>query len=171
MPAEGPTATAGTLRSVVGMIDTTPEPDEGARVRLELEDGYRFLADLGEGLAPILMDEPPPLGQGDGPNASRLLGAAVGNCLSASLLFCLRKARVEVTGLTTEVVVVPVRNDAGRLRIGSIQVVLHPELAGGDGRGAGEGRLKRCLELFEDFCVVTASVRGSIDVDVRVEPG
>jgi organic hydroperoxide reductase OsmC/OhrA len=149
------------------MIETSPEPEEGARLHLELEDGYRFRVDLGEGLPPVHMDEPPPLGRGDGPNASRLLGAAVGNCLSASLLFCLRKARVEVTSLSTEVVVVPQRNQAGRLRIGRIEVVLRPRLAD----GSGEGRLQRCLGLFEEFCVVTASVRDSIDVRVTVEVG
>jgi len=40
--------------------------------------------------------------QGHGPNASRLLAAAVANCLTASLLFCLRKARVNVHGMRSE---------------------------------------------------------------------
>ena len=31
-------------------------------------------------------------------------------------------------------------------------------------------RVERCLELFEDFCVVTQSVRNGIEVDVAVEP-
>jgi len=30
--------------------------------------------------------------------------------------------------------------------------------------------MKRCLELFEEYCTVTASVRGGIDVAVEVEP-
>jgi hypothetical protein len=30
--------------------------------------------------------------------------------------------------------------------------------------------MRRCLELFEDFCTVTQSVRGGIDVQVQVEP-
>ena len=134
-------------------------------VRLELEERYRFTVDLGETFATLAMDEPAPLGEGSGPNASAVLGAAVGNCLSASLLYCLRRAHVEVEGLTAEVEVTPDRDGRGRLRIGSIAVRLHPVLGEG-----GEGRVARCLELFEDFCVVTASVRNGIRIDVAVDP-
>ncbi len=147
------------------MSKEASEITEGATVRLELEDGYRFRVDFGEGFPPLLMDEPAPLGDGAGPNASAVLAAAVGNCLSASLLYCLRRARIDVTSLRTEAEVVPARNAEGRLRIGSIRVELHPEVAAG-----AEGRLGRCLELFEDFCVVTESVRAGIDVAVEVVP-
>jgi organic hydroperoxide reductase OsmC/OhrA len=133
-------------------------------VVLELEEGYRFRADFGDGRGSLVMDEPEPLGAGSGPNASAVLGAAVGNCLSASLLFCLRKAHIDVRSLRTEVEVTRGRNDRGRLRVSSVRVRLHPEVAAGY-----EGRLGRCLELFEDFCVVTEAVRDGIDVDVTVQ--
>jgi uncharacterized OsmC-like protein len=112
----------------------------------------------------IHLDEPDPIGDGTAPNASRMLGAAVGNCLSASLLFCLEKARVPVTGMKARVVGQLERNEGGRLRIGSIHVELHPST------DVPPERLERCLGLFEDFCIVTQSVRGGIDVDVVVEP-
>lgn len=143
--------------------EMTPE-DESRVVRLSLEEGYRFSVDFGDGFETLVVDEPPPLGRADGPNASALLGAAVGNCLSASLLYCLRRAHLEVEGMSAEVKVDPVRNERGRLRIGSISVCLHPAV-----RGASEARVARCLELFEDFCVVTDSVRNGIDVAVAVE--
>ena len=141
------------------------DEDEAGRVEIIREHDYRFRAEFGGDTAPLHLDEPPPLGGGSGPNASAALGAAVGNCLSASLLFCLERAHLEVEDLRAEVRVTPVRNAEGRRRIGSIEVVLRPAL-----EGVGEGRFGRCLELFEDYCVVTESVRQGIDVSVRVEP-
>ncbi len=77
------------------------ETDE-VTVTMALQDGYRFLVDFQqEGVPGLLLDEPEPLGEGRGPNAARVLAAAVGNCLSASALFCLRKARVDVRGMRT----------------------------------------------------------------------
>jgi organic hydroperoxide reductase OsmC/OhrA len=109
------------------------------------------------------MDEPPPLGEGRGPNAARILGAAIGHCLSASLLFCLKKTRVEVSAMETKVTGTVERNEKGRLRIGTIRVQLSPEIARED-----RVRIGRCLEMFEDYCIVTQSVRKGIEVDVQV---
>lgn len=135
-------------------------------VTLELDSGYRFHADFGqEGIPPLLTDEPPPLGEGAGPNPARLLAVAVGNCLAASALFCLRKARVDVRALRAAVDVALARSARERLRITGIHVRLEPEVAPGD-----MARMGRCLELFEEFCVVTQSVRDGIDVKVEVEP-
>jgi len=135
-------------------------------VTLTLQDGYAFSVDFGEQLgAPFLVDELPPLGKGRGPNPARVLAAAVGSCLGASLLFCLRKAHVEPAGLRTTVATTMIRNARGRLRIGKIDVHLSPELAAEQG---GE-RIGRCVELFEDFCIVTESVRTGIEVNVTVD--
>lgn len=113
----------------------------------------------------LTMDEPEPLGADRGPNAARVLGAAVGHCLSASLIFCLRKARIQVHGVETRVHGTIGRNDRNRLRITEIQVELRPQVAEGD-----RDRMARCLEVFEDFCIVTASVRKVIPIKVTVIP-
>jgi organic hydroperoxide reductase OsmC/OhrA len=112
----------------------------------------------------LIMDEQPPFGSDKGPDASRILAAAVGNCLSASLLFCARKARVNIEGMHTEVQVDYVRNEKGRLRIGKIGVDIHPRFD-----PAELPKAQRCLELFEDYCAVTQSVRNGIDVSVAVD--
>jgi len=133
-------------------------------VALERLDGYRFRAEFGDGIAPLVVDESPPLGQNAGPNPSRLLATALADCLSASLVFCLGKSRIEPLTLRTTATGTLVRNEKKRLRIGRIDVVLVLELAPAD-----LDRARTCLGLFEDFCVVTASVRAGLPVGVRVE--
>jgi uncharacterized OsmC-like protein len=140
-------------------------PGERFHVALTLRDGYAFTVDFapGEG-PPLVVDELPPLGQANGPNPARLLAAAVGSCLSASLLYCLRKSRVEVAALRTTVESTIVRNERGRLRIGGLRVRLAPDVT-----PEQRERMGRCLDLFQDFCIVTESVRDGIVVDVEVE--
>jgi organic hydroperoxide reductase OsmC/OhrA len=112
-------------------------------------------------------DEPPELGgSGKGPNASRLLGAAVGNCLSASLAFCLKKSKLELKNLKSDVQVKVTRNEKGRLRVTHVRVDMHPELKSPE----DIKRMDRCLQIFEDYCIVTESVRKGIPVEVNVKP-
>jgi organic hydroperoxide reductase OsmC/OhrA len=134
-------------------------------VELRLVRGYEFVATFkdDESLPPITFDEPPPLGEGSGPNAAAVLAAAIGNCLAASFAFCLRKVRLEPVDLTVRVTAHLARNEQGRERVTGIDVQLHPELLDGD-----RARLERCERLFEDFCIVTESVRRGIPVNVNV---
>lgn len=134
-------------------------------VELEQQRGYEFRVrfDL-PAAAELALDEPPPLGAARGPNAARLVLAAVANCLSASLVFCLKNkfrqnpgpVRALATGRLE-------RNVHGRYRIADIDVVI--SLAEKRGEMAHQ---QRCLEQFEDFCTVTESVRRGIPVFVRV---
>jgi organic hydroperoxide reductase OsmC/OhrA len=135
------------------------------RVDLRLVRGYEFVATFtdGTGLESMVFDEPPPLGEGSGPNAAAVLAAAVGNCLSASLAFCLRKVRLEPVDLTATAVAHVTRNEQGRFRVSGIEVELVPEL-----RDEDPARFDRCERLFEDFCVVTESVRRGIPVNVKI---
>jgi len=147
---------------------TTPHTGEegGFSLTLDAADGYRQVADFEHpGMAPLVLDEPPPLGAGEGPNPARVLGAALGGCLGASLLFCLRKARIDVRGLHTAVSGTLRRNERGRLRVDGFTVRLEPVIP----REQHE-RVSRCLPVFEDFCVVTASIRPAVNVQVEVRP-
>jgi hypothetical protein len=57
------------------------------------------------------------------------------------------------------------RNDEGRLRVAGIEVTLVPGVARDD-----IPRMGRCVEIFEDFCPVTAVVRKGALVSVHVSP-
>lgn len=144
----------------------TPAEEESTfRVTLTLEEGYRFDVDPGiDGARHFHIDETPPLGAGGDASPSRVLASAMASCLASSLLFCLRKSRIEVRGLRVEARGTMVRNERKRLRVGGLHIELFPEVAAGD-----DERMKRCLDIFEDFCVVTESVRRGIPVVVGVE--
>lgn len=135
-------------------------------LRVEQGEGYRFDITFDDPEWDVLRtDEAPPLGDGSGPNPVRLLGAAVGNCLAASLAFCLEKAKVEVERVRAHVTGTVERNERGRLRVGSLKVTMEPVFD-----GPVPERFHRCAEIFQDFCIVTESVRSGVQVDVDVRP-
>lgn len=111
----------------------------------------------------LLSDEPPPQGGSRGPNPSRILVAAVANCLSASLLFSLRKFKNRPGTLVTHARAQLERNEHNRLRVTHIEVSMELPEAVTDYVFA-----ERLLAQFEDFCVVTESVRQGIAVDLTV---
>lgn len=55
------------------------------------------------------------------------------------------------------------RDEHGRLRVGALHITLDVESAGGE-----EARFLHCVDLFEEFCVVTASVRRGVPITVTV---
>lgn len=131
---------------------------------LEQEDDYAFRIRFDETtIADLMTDEPEPLGKGEGPNPTRLLLSAVANCLSASLLFALRKFKNTPARLVTHATAELVRNEQGRLRVGH----LHADIRLAES-GTAHASLERILAQFENFCVVTESVRHGIDVSVSV---
>jgi len=146
---------------------TVPEKREASEtfgLTLAFTHGYEFTVDFAQpGVSELVVDEHPPLGAGRGPSPARMLATAVGHCLASSFLFCVRKARVDVQGFTVRVDGTMVRNQRGRLRIGELKVRLAPDV-----RAEDRERIGRCLELFEDFCIVTQSVREGLKVEVEV---
>lgn len=141
--------------------------DSPIRISLEQDGDYAFRVEFHDSdLAPLLTDESPPLGQDQGPNPSRLLLTSVANCLAASLLFALRKFKNSPEPIRAEINATPARNEQGRWRIESAKATLHLPGNSADYKG-----LERVLAQFEDFCVVTQSVRQGIAVDVTVLNG
>lgn len=133
-------------------------------IELRQQADYRFEIGFDNPNVPhLITDEPAPLGQDAGPNPSRLLLASVANCLSASLLFAMRKFKNDPGPLRTTATASVARNEQHRLRIASMTV----EIRLGVAKDAVT-MLDRILAQFEEFCVVTQSVRSAIPVDVRV---
>lgn len=133
-------------------------------ITLEQRQDYEFLVRFDkESVADLVTDEGAPLGKDSGPNPARLLAAAVANCLSASLLFALRKFKNRPEPVTASATTRIGRNEQGRLRILGIDVQIRT------GRKAAEmEHLGRILAQFEEFCIVTQSVRDGLSVNVSV---
>ncbi len=138
---------------------------ESILTKLELIEGYKFKIGFDvEDLPILIVDEMKPIGDGKGPNPSRLLSTAVGHCLSSSLIFCLKKARVRIKKLNTIVTANIERNKEGYLRIAGLNVQIQLEVADED-----KMKVPRCLTIFENYCTVTQSVRQGINVKVNID--
>jgi uncharacterized OsmC-like protein len=132
-------------------------------VRLIQAHDFQFDVDFGAAVPALRVDEPPPLGQGAGPTPVQLLASAVGNCLSASLLFALRKFRQAPEPISCAVEADVGRNAEGRLRVLAMRVQLTLGVA-----AARLEHLQRVLDTFEAYCTVTQSVGTAIPVTVSV---
>jgi uncharacterized OsmC-like protein len=132
-------------------------------VELKQEEDYRFGIHFADQIPVLYADEDAPLGKGSGPTPSQLLAAAVGNCLSASLLFAIRKFKQNAGLIHTEVGATIARNAENRLRVESIEVKLNLGVP-----ASTIAHLDRALSQFEDFCTVSQSVRRGIPISVTV---
>jgi uncharacterized OsmC-like protein len=70
---------------------------------------------------------------------------------------------VEIKHIRAAINVQTIHNERKRLRIGKITITIDPEI-----EETEREKARRCLELFEDYCIVTQSVRDGIDIEVKV---
>lgn len=137
--------------------------NDSVTVQLTQQQDFQFEIDFGAGIAPVLGDEPPPIGQGKGPSPAQFLAAAVGNCLSDSLFFALKKYKNDPQPIQCTVNAQIGRNPEGRLRIVHMNARLNL------GKPATElDHVERAVNQFEAFCTVTQSVGQGIPIDVEV---
>jgi organic hydroperoxide reductase OsmC/OhrA len=131
-------------------------------VNLTLAGGLRFKIDFGsEGK--LVTDASHPLGASAGPDSEQLLVAAVANCLAGSLTVSLRKYKNNEVPMDVSAIASVSRNDQGKLRLVAVSVDIRLGAVAGDIRF-----LDRTLAQYEDFCVVTQSVRVAVPVNVRI---
>lgn len=132
-------------------------------VYLQQQSDYRFEIHFKDNMPVLTSDEPVPLGTGTGPSPVQLLCAAVGNCLSDSLLFAFRKFKQTPEPIQCEVQAQVGRNEQGRIRVLKIAAKLKLGVA-----GAQLEHAERVLSQFEEFCTVTQSVGQGIPIHTRV---
>lgn len=143
---------------------TTEAAGHAFTIELVQQEDFRFEVHFDKpGMAPLLTDEPPPLGSDAGPNPTRLLAASIANCLMASLLFAMRKFGNQPQPLRAVASLDVMRNEQSRWRVRRVVVDLHLGIAASQAKN-----LERVLDQFEEFCVVTQSVRAAFPVDVHV---
>jgi uncharacterized OsmC-like protein len=132
-------------------------------VTLKQKQDYRFDIRFDDALPVLTSDEPAPLGTGLGPSPSQLLAAAVGNCLSDSLLFALRKFKQSPEPLSCDVHAEIGRNTQGRVRVLRMKAVLTLGVP-----AASLAQLERVLSTFETYCTITQSVGQGIPISLEV---
>ena len=132
-------------------------------VQLKQKQDYQFDIHFGGAIPAIMSDEPAPLGTGLGPSSSQLLAAAVGNCLSDSLLFALRKFKQAPEPLSCDVHAEIGRNAQGRVRVLHMKALLTLGVP-----AASLAHLERVLSTFETYCTVTQSVGQGIPISLEV---
>ena len=132
-------------------------------VTLQQQADYRFEIRFDDAMSVLISDEPAPLGTGTGPSPVQFLCAAVGNCLSDSLLFAFRKFKETPEPIHCEVQAVVGRNEQGRVRVLKMDAKLKL------GMNASQlEHAERVLSQFAEFCTVTQSVGQGIPIHTRV---
>ncbi len=133
------------------------------RVELSQRHDYRFDIAFGDAMPVLTSDEPAPLGTGLGPSPVQMLCAAVGNCLSDSLLFAFRKFKQEPSPIQCVVTAEIGRNSDNRLRVLHMSAQIRMGVV-----AASLEQVDHVLAQFEEFCTVTQSVRQGIPITVEV---
>ncbi|MGC8525353.1 MAG: OsmC family protein [Acidibrevibacterium sp.] len=148
-------------------MDMNGRSERRFAVKITHQEKYQFLSEASEAGekhgAPYLSDEPKPVGDNAGPSTPALLASAIGHCLSASLLECLKHAHVDVLSCRADAVAVVRPNTDGKPRIDHVEVTIRPQV-----RGPSK-RLTRCEDVYKNSCTVTSSVERGIAVEVKID--
>jgi uncharacterized OsmC-like protein len=141
-------------------------PGKIIRVELSQRNDYRFDIAFDQGMPVLTSDEPAPLGTGLGPSPVQMLCAAVGNCLSDSLLFAFRKFKQQPDPIQCVVTAEVGRNEDNRLRV--LQMTAQIRIGA---LASSLQQVDHVLTQFEEFCTVTQSVRQGIPITIEVFDG
>ena len=154
-------------RHITSHLQSPIEGDPFAKicdVELKHREGCMFDARFRTKEGDLLMREPFGIGIDYGPEAVTLFTMSAAYCMAASLNYYLAKARVLPTTLRAKGHVEMRLTDEHYRRIKCLDIDIRIEVAEKEHK-----RLERALSRFNDFCIITESIRGSFPVRVQVE--
>ena len=107
----------------------------------------------------VLVDRPAAKGGADwGPMGGELFLAAVGGCFMSTLLAAIRARGENIVGVRTEVI--GTLADAPTRFVG-VELLITAE-------GANKEMLDRLLEIADRACIMMNTLRGTLDVKIRI---
>jgi uncharacterized OsmC-like protein len=149
-------------RRLVGEIEGDPF-GKICDVELKHKEDCMFDARFRTKEGDLLLPAPTPVGVGYGPEAVTLLNMSTTYCMTASLNYYLAKARVVPTTLRAKGHVGMRLTEEQFRRVKSIEIDIRIEVDEKERK-----RLMRALDRFNDFCIITESIKGSFPINVRV---
>ncbi|MFX1388862.1 MAG: OsmC family protein [Promethearchaeota archaeon] len=100
-----------------------------------------------------------------GPSPTKLLALSVLGCLAASFAFCIQKKNLFLSNLDGIATVTIARNNEGFWRIKKIDTKLIVKT----NDPIIKKRINQCKKFFEQYCIISESIRKGIDLDVIIE--
>jgi len=100
-----------------------------------------------------------------GPSPTKLLALSILGCLAACFEFCLQKKGFTLSDLDGRAEVTFARNEKNIWRIKKINVEFLPKIDNPEMRKS----VAQCKRLFEQYCIITESLRKGIEIDVNLK--
>lgn len=138
-----------------------------SKVGLKLEEQMLFKCDLGQIKMHNLYIDERKKKRNDkiGPSPVKLLALSVLSCLLASFEFCLEKKNLELSDLEGKAEIIIARDKKNFWRVKKIDIDILPKIDNPEMRK----RVDQCKRLFEQYCIISESLRKGIEINVNLE--
>ena len=137
-----------------------------SEVGISLEEELIFKCDLGQiKMQNLYIDERKIKTERIGPSPVKLLALSVLSCLAASFEFCLEKKNLTLSDLEGKAEITIARNKKKFWRVKRIDIEILPKIDNPEIRK----RVDQCKQLFEQYCIISESLRKGIEINVNFE--
>ena len=130
-----------------------------SEIRIQLRQVSTSTSEATMGRHQVLIDRPAAKGGADlGPMGGELFLAAIGGCFMSNLLAAIKARETEISDIRTEVIGTLADSPA---RFVAVELCVTAESASRD-------QLERLVEIADRACIMMNTLRGKIDVRVRM---